>query len=226
MNDRRTLLAIILTGMFVTNAVVAELISGKLFTVGPFTLTCGVLLWPVVFLTTDVVNEYFGRHGVRRLTLTTVVLIGYVFLILLAAMQVVAAPFSPVNDEQFTAVFGQGSWIIVGSMTAFAVSQLVDVAVFWVLRRWTGGKMIWLRATGSTGVSQLVDTFVVMGIAFWLPGKLTTVEFLTVSMTNYGYKLILAIGLTPLVYAMHAAVRRFLGDATASEMASEAARLG
>ena len=226
MNDRRTLLAIILTGMFVTNAVVAELISGKLFTVGPFTLTCGVLLWPVVFLTTDVVNEYFGRSGVQRLTLTTVALIGYVFVILLTAMQVVAAPFSPVNDAQFSAVFGQGSWIIVGSMTAFAVSQLVDVAVFWILRRWNGGKMIWLRATGSTGVSQLVDTFVVMGIAFWLPGKLTFSEFLSVSVTNYGYKLILAIVLTPLVYAMHAAVHKFLGDAAANEMASEAARLG
>jgi uncharacterized integral membrane protein (TIGR00697 family) len=187
-------------------------------------MSIGVIPWPVVFLTTDLINEYFGRAGVRRLTLMTVALIAYAFVVLFAAMQVPAASFSPVNDEQFGAVFGQSLWIIAGSITAFAVSQFIDVVVFWIVRNRTGQRLLWLRATGSTAVSQLIDTFVIIGIAFWLPGTLDTHGFFVLAATNYTYKFLIAVGLTPFLYAAHAVIDRFLGRREALGMIERAAR--
>ena len=218
LQSRRDVVYMALAGFFVTNAILGELTGGKLFTLGPFTLSIGVIPWPVVFIATDLINEYFGREGVKRLTLMTIALIVYAFIVLFLSIQVPAASFSPVNDAQFQAVFGQSLWIIVGSVTAFALSQLVDVGVFWLVRHRTGGRYLWMRATGSTVISQLVDSIVIIGIAFWLPGKVKTSEFLTVAASNYSFKLIIALGITPLLYAGHAAIDRFLGTEEAHRL--------
>ena len=101
MQNRRDIVYLALAGFFVTNAVLGELTGGKLFTLGPFTLSIGVIPWPVVFIATDLINEYFGRDGVRRLTFMTIGLIIYAFVVLFLAMQVPAACFSPVTVAQF-----------------------------------------------------------------------------------------------------------------------------
>jgi len=222
--SRRDIVYLALAGFFVTNAILGELTGGKLFTLGPFTLSIGVIPWPVVFIATDLINEYFGREGVRRLTFVTIALIVYAFVVLFVAIEVPAATFSPVSDRQFRAVFGQSLWIIVGSVTAFALSQLVDVTVFWLVRHRTGGRYLWMRATGSTIVSQLIDSLVIIGIAFWLPGKVQTSEFLTVALSNYSFKLIVALGITPLLYVGHAAIDRFLGSEEAHSLLESAAK--
>jgi uncharacterized integral membrane protein (TIGR00697 family) len=223
--NRRNLVFLVLSGGFVTNAILGEVTGGKLFTVGPFTASIGVIPWPVVFLTTDLINEYFGREGVKRLTWVTIALIIYAFVILFAAIQVPAASFSPVTDEQFGAVFGQSLWIIIGSVTAFAISQLVDVLVFWIVRHKTGRKLLWLRATGSTAVSQLIDSFVIIAIAFWLPGKIKTGEFLTVAASNYSYKFLIAVATTPLIYMGHSVIDKFLGGEEAYLLTEQSARV-
>ena len=209
--SRRDIVYLALAGFFVTNAILGEVTGGKLFTFGPFTMSIGVIPWPVVFITTDLINEYFGRDGVRRLTYTTIGLIAYAFVILYLSIQVPAASFSPVTDTQFRAVFGQSLWIIVGSIIAFGISQLVDVGVFWLVRHKTGGKHLWMRATGSTLVSQLIDSIVIIGIAFWLPGKIKTEEFFTVAAANYSYKMLIAVAVTPLLYIGHSIIDRYLG---------------
>ena len=210
--SKREMVLVVLGGIFVANAILGELIGGKLIQLGPFAMSIGVIPWPVVFVTSDLINEYFGRTGVRRLTFLTVIVILYAFLLLYVAIRVPAAGFSPVNDVQFKAVFGQSLWIIFGSLVAFMISQLVDVIIFWIFRARTQGRMLWLRATGSTAVSQLIDSFVIIAIAFWLPGKVKTQDFLTVAVTNYSYKLIIAIILTPLIYFGHNMIDRFLGE--------------
>ena len=222
--SRRDLVYLALAGFFVTNAILGEVTGGKLFTLGPFTLSIGVIPWPVVFLSTDLINEYFGREGVRRLTFMTIALIIYAFMVLFLAMQVQAASFSPVTDAQFEAVFGQSLWIIVGSVTAFALSQLVDVGIFWLVRHKTGGRFLWMRATGSTVVSQFIDSIVIIGIAFWLPGKVKTSEFLTVAASNYSYKFLIAVGMTPFIYMAHSAIDRFLGREEAHQLIERAAK--
>jgi queuosine precursor transporter len=209
--NRRDVVYLALAGFFVTNAILGEVTGGKLFSLGPFTMSIGVIPWPVVFITTDLINEYFGRDGVRRLTFMTIGLIAYAFIILYVAILVPAASFSPVTDGQFQAVFGQSLWIIAGSIIAFGLSQLVDVGVFWLVRHKTGGKHLWMRATGSTLISQLIDSIVIIGIAFWLPGKIKTEEFFIVAGANYSYKMLIALAVTPLLYIGHSIIDRYLG---------------
>ncbi len=221
---KRDILFLVLAGVFVTNAIIAELMGGKLIRVGPFIMSIGVIPWPVVFVTTDLVNEYYGKLAVRRITLLTVVMILYAFAVVFAGMAVPAAEVSPVPDAHFRSVFGQSLWIIAGSVVAFAASQLVDVLVFWVFRHRTGGRMLWLRATGSTAVSQLIDTFVILGIAFWLPGKLGLADFLRLTTANYAYKFLIAVAVTPLLYLFHHLIDRYLGEDEAVALVEEAAR--
>ncbi|MBK0370539.1 queuosine precursor transporter [Flavobacterium agrisoli] len=211
LSTKKELVFIILAGVFITNAVVAELIGGKLIQIGPFVMSIGILPWPIVFLTTDLINEYFGQKGVKKLSFITAGLIAYAFIILFLALTIPAAKgISPVNDEQFQAVFGQSMWIIVGSIIAFMVSQLIDISVFWFFKNRTGDKMIWLRTTGSTVISQLFDSFIVLGIAFWLPGKINFDTFISSALIGYVFKLTIAIALTPLIYLGHSLIKKYL----------------
>lgn len=211
--SKKDLVFIILAGIFITNAVTAELIGGKLIQIGPFVMSIGILPWPIVFLTTDLINEYFGKQGVKKLSYITAGLIAYSFMVLFLAISIPAAKgISPVNDEQFYAVFGQSMWIIVGSIIAFLVSQLIDVTVFSYFKNKTGNKMIWLRTTGSTVISQLFDSFIVLGIAFWLPGKINSETFVSSALTGYTFKLGTAIALTPLIYLGHHLIKKYLTE--------------
>lgn len=214
-SSRRDRVFLVLAGIFITHALLGELLGGKLFTAAGYVMSIGVIPWPVVFVTTDLVNEYYGPKAVRRLTLLAIALIVYTFGLLWVCMQVPAADISPVDDASFDRVFGQSMWIIVGSIVAFAISQLLDAMVFVALRRRTRNRLLWLRAVGSTVVSQLIDTFVINGIAFGLPGKITPSEVVELSVTNYGYKFLVALGTLPVIYFGHGIVDRyFAGDRT------------
>ena len=212
----------ILGGFFIANAILAELTGGKLFSPGGFSmgwfqidevlLPIGLLPWPIVFIITDLVNEYFGKEGVRKLTFLTMGLIAYCFVIIFLADVIPASPRSPIPDKAFHQVFGQSLWLISGSIIAFGVSQLVDVWVFSAFKEKTGPRMLWLRATGSTTVSQLVDTFIVQYIGFVLPGKLGFHEFLPLAIASYAYKLAIAIGITPLIYLAHRIIDKYLAE--------------
>ena len=211
--SKKELVFIILAGIFITNAVTAELIGGKLIQIGPFVMSIGILPWPVVFLTTDLINDYFGKEGVKKLSYITAALIAYSFILLFLAMITPAATgISPVDDEQFKAVFGQSMWIIVGSIIAFLFSQLIDVYVFSYFKKKTGNKKIWLRATGSTVVSQLFDSFIVLGIAFWLPGKINAETFVSSALTGYTFKLGTAVLLTPIIYLGHYWIEKYIKE--------------
>jgi hypothetical protein len=212
--SRRDAVFLVLAGVFITHALLGEIMGGKLIRVGDWIMSVGVVPWPVVFVSTDLVNEYFGPKAVRRLTLLTIGLIAYSFAVIYACIAVPVADISPVDQDSFVRVLGQSMWIIVGSVIAFAVSQLVDVFVFTKLRAKTAGRLLWARAVGSTVVAQLVDTFLVNAIAFGLPGMITAAEVVELSITNYAYKFLIAVATLPLVYLGHGIVDRYLaGDA-------------
>lgn len=212
---------LILGGFFLTNAILAELTGGKLFSTGAIQLgpialpeailSAGVIPWPVVFIMTDLVNEYYGRVGVRKLTFLAMGLITYCFVMLYFQMLVPVWSNSPVTEAAFNMVFGQSMWIIVGSLTAFLTSQLVDVTIFTAFKNRTKGRMLWLRATGSTVVSQLVDTFIVGFIGFVVPGFVTIPEWIHIALGSYLYKLLIAIAITPVIYLAHGVIDRYLG---------------
>ena len=214
---RKHLIYTILAGIFITNAVVAELIGPKLIYVGDVLMSGSILTWPVMFITTDLINEYFGRDGVRKLSMITASLIAYCFLLLYIAISIPAAEGPNfVSNEQFNAVFGQSMWIIVGSITAFLISQIIDVTIFHFVKKKTGKRMIWLRSTGSTVISQFFDSFIVLGIAFYLPGKMDTSMYIASGFTGYSVKLLQAICLTPVIYLAHWAIDKYLqNDKTA-----------
>ncbi|MFM7758831.1 MAG: queuosine precursor transporter [Crocinitomicaceae bacterium] len=224
--SKRYWLFIILAGLFITNAVTAELISNKLIeipltftiggsTYGPFTTIVGILPWPIVFLLTDLLNEFYGKKAVQRLSWITSGLIGYCFIIvgISLAIPAVEIPNSTLADNRsFTLVFGQAQMVIIGSILAFLTSQLLDAIVFEKIKNRTGNRFVWLRSTGSTVLSQLIDSYIVLYIGFVLPGALTIEQFLTLAPTNYVLKLLIAISLTPLIYVGHYIIRKYLSE--------------
>lgn len=273
LHQRALRLFIILAGIFITNALVAEFIGVKIFslerTLGmeassftlfgqeglSFNLTAGVLLWPVVFVMTDVINEYYGMKGVRFLSYLTVGLIAYGFVMLYFAIGLPPADFwvtshipivnpedtqalqeatlqsadtikSKVQDYNyaFKLVFGQGMWIIVGSLVAFLIGQVLDVYIFHQIKKRTGEHKVWLRATGSTIVSQLVDSFVVLFIAFYIGAGWTFATVMAICMVNFAYKFTVAVLLTPVIYLAHHWIDQYLGLEIASDMKTRAAR--
>ena len=245
-------LFVFLGAVFITNALLAEFLGAKLFsleqTLGfdpvrwtilgfsnlSFDLTAGVLLWPVVFIMTDIINEYYGMKGVRFLSYTSVGLILYAFVMVRGAMELSPSDFWVIRildngtklnmDQSFNAVFGQGLWIIAGSLVAFLIGQLVDVLVFQALRARTGSRYIWLRATGSTLVSQFIDSFVVLFIAFKIGAGWEFERVLAIGLISYIYKFTIAIVLTPLLYLIHNAIDQYLGEAQAQRLMAEAAQ--
>jgi uncharacterized integral membrane protein (TIGR00697 family) len=243
-------LFILLGGFFIANALIAEVIGVKIFAMeetlglsplnwqlfgqeGSLSFTAGVLLWPVVFIMTDVINEYFGLKGVRFLSFVAVGLIAYAFLMIFAAIHLAPASWwvginadrgTPDMQSAFSNILGQSNWIIVGSLIAFLVGQLVDVVIFQRIKLITGERYVWLRATGSTVFSQFIDSFVVLYVAFVLgPQKWSINLFLAVGTVNYIYKFAMAIALTPLIYLAHYFIDRYLGKDLAHEMKMRAA---
>ncbi len=227
--DKRIKLFTLLASTFLTALIIAETTGGKLIqlTISQslvFTMTMGVIPFPVTFIVTDIINEYYGRHGIRFITLVGMIMVLFALVILQIDMTIPAAAISPVQDEAFHAVFGISTRIINGSLIAYMIGQLVDIHVFHFLRGKTGGRMLWLRATGSTVVSQLIDSFVVLFIAFL--GQLTIAQILSVGLTNYIYKFLIAVAITPLLYLVHVLVDRYLGKELAEKMMAEAHRTG
>lgn len=245
LNDRPVKLFIFIAAFFVANALIAECIGGKIFSLErifgmdpvnftlfgesnlSFSLTCGVLLWPLEFVMTDIVNEYYGPKAVRRISYTAVALISYAFIMFYVAMSVAPPDWwlssktdagVPNMQNAFSAIFGQGMWIIFGSLMAFLVSQVVDVTVFHRIKRATGEKWIWLRATGSTLVSQLVDSFVVLFIAFKIGNNWSWQKVLAICLVNYAYKFTMAVILTPLIYLIERRIEKYVGHDTAKRM--------
>jgi len=249
--DKKTKLFIILGSFFITNAIVAEFIGAKIFSLEDslgikpfdfsilgfdhlsFQLTCGVLLWPVVFVMTDIINEYYGKKGVRLLSYIAAAMIAYAFIMVYMAMQSSPADWwvksqntrgIPDMQHAYSAVFGQGLWIIIGSLVAFLFGQLIDAWVFHLIKTSSGNRYLWLRSTGSTLVSQLIDSFVVLFIAFYIGSDWSLKQVLAIGLMNYIYKFGVAVAITPLLYILHNAIDKYLGEEVSEKMIESADR--
>lgn len=253
-HNKASRLFVFLGAFFLCNALVAEFMGVKIFSldntfgttplsfhffgeeIKGFSLTCGVLLWPFVFIMTDIINEYFGMKGVRFLSIVAAIMIAYSFFMLNLGMQVKPAEWwihssnygEKLNfQEAYMAVFGQGSNIIIGSLLAFIIGQLIDVSIFHRIKKITGNKYVWLRSTGSTLFSQFIDSFIVLFYAFYIakigkPGQWSVALVLAVGTVNYIYKFIVAILLTPLIYLTHIAIDHYLGKEIAEKLKHDA----
>ncbi len=236
-DKRKNKLFLILGTFFLTNAIVAEFIGAKIFSLeatlgfnpvkitlfgetNSFNMTAGVILWPFVFIMTDIINEYFGKEGVRKLSYLTVIMLIYSFVMVRVAMGLNGADFwigsgskKGIADMStaYNSVFGAGLMIIIGSLVAFLVGQMVDAFIFTKIKDKTNNKYIWLRATGSTVVSQFIDSYVVLIIAFYIGGIFSFKQVMAIGTINYIYKLIMSVVLLPLLYFVHGIIDRYLG---------------
>lgn len=227
-------LFVVCAAIFLTALVVAEATASKFFTAFelPFTLnilgqefdavvmTAGVIAFPITFIVTDLLNEYYGKKGIRFVTYVGMVMIIFEFAILQVAMAVPTAPMSPVPDEAFDTVFGATGRVIIGSITAYVIGQLADITLFHWLRKLTSGRHLWLRATGSTFGSQFLDTFIVLAVAF--AGQLSIQDIIAITLFNYSYKFVIAVVITPIIYLAHWVMDAYLGAETAEELIHQA----
>ncbi len=240
LQHRKQNLYLFLALFFLANTILAETIGPKIFsfdkiwawigsatflkdTFGTeFNLSAGVILWPVVFITTDIINHYFGRKGVRKITFITFFLLIFVFLAFLMSASLPPADFwisanqsdpdgNYLNiDHAYSLLYTQGMNIIVGSLTAFVLSQLLDATVYYYIRKATKERFIWLRATGSTVVSQLIDSYLVITIAFYWLGNWTWAQILSVGTVQFIFKMLVAVILIPILYVVHHQIDRYL----------------
>ena len=217
--DARIKLFLFLACLFVTSLLVGDLIGGKLYQVEVgdilFTISVGMIPFPIVFLLTDLINEFYGRQAARYVTFVGFLMAWLTIAILEVAGAVpwaamtLAPDWPGVRPESFENIFASSRKILMASTAAYLVGQLIDISIFHVLRKKLHGRFLWLRATGSTAVSQLVDTAVINAIVWY--AVMTPRDFLSVVATSYAVKLTAAIALTPLIYAGHAVVERGLG---------------
>lgn len=245
--SKKEKLFIVLGAFFIANALLAEFIGVKIFslerTLGfqPFqyhlfnielslTYTAGVIIWPVVFIMTDVINEYYGEKGVQFLSYLAAGIISYAFIVVYLAIHTVPAEWwvtinidkgIPDMNAAYQGIFGQGMNIIYASLVAFIMGQLIDVLVFQKIKNATKGKYLWLRATGSTIVSQAIDSFVVIFLAFYIAAGWDFDRVMAVAINNYIYKFILALCTTPILYVVHILLDNFLGKTLSHEMRNQ-----
>lgn len=253
--SKKQSLYIFLSGLFLTNAIVAEIIGAKIFSVEntlgfqpvnihllgytlDFNMSAGVLNWPFVFIISDLINEYFGKNGVRKISFLTAGFLVYAFILIYFSTLLKPAGFwlevnkgvNVANDFDisvaYTTVLTQGMGIILGSLTAFLIGQLLDAYIFHRLRIITKNKQLWLRATGSTLFSQLIDSFVVLFIAFYLFGDWSFAQIVAVGSVNYIYKFVVALIMTPVIYIAHNFIDKYLGKDTATGMIEDATNAG
>jgi hypothetical protein len=218
--DTRFKLFLFLAATFVTCLLVGDIIGGKLYSFTAFgvelPVSVGMIPFPVVFLLTDILNEFYGKRAARFVTMVGFVMAILTILFIVVAGAVPWADFTRKPDwsgftsESWGRIFSGSVFILVASVIAYLVAQLVDIFVFHRLKKATSNRHLWLRATGSTVISQLIDTIIINSIYFGSLG-MSPVEIAKIAGLAYLIKLTVAIGMTPLLYLGHALVERLLG---------------
>lgn len=213
--DVKSKLFVALSCVFVTCLVLGDVIGGKAFATAVGPVSVGLILFPVTFLLTDVVNDYYGSTGARFLTLVAAAMAALAYFSLVGTAALRTDESSYFTGPEYTKIFGGSSKLFVASILAFLIGQFLDISVFQFWKRLTQSRHLWLRATGSTILSQLVDTITINAI-FWGGVADKTPSWIVAKIgREYVIKLVVAVALTPAIYAIHGLIERALGLAPA-----------
>ncbi|MCB1032636.1 MAG: queuosine precursor transporter [Acidobacteria bacterium] len=217
-------LYVYLCAIFVASLLLGDVIGGKTIATPLGPISVGIIPFPVTFLLTDIINDFYGKRGARFVTLLGFVMALYAWALLQLSTALRADASTYFSQQEFSKIFGGSAQLFVASMIAYLVGQFLDIYVFQFWKRLTQSKHLWLRATGSTVLSQIVDTAAI-NIIFWtwtassgkdsFLSKLDSYErsawiFAKIGR-EYSIKLVVAILLTPMIYALHTFVVRSLG---------------
>jgi uncharacterized integral membrane protein (TIGR00697 family) len=205
--DRKQRFFVYLTAIFVAALVTGDFVGGKFIVLFGHTFSAGIVPFPLTFVLTDLVNEFYGTHGARRLTMAGLGAAVFVWAVITLALHLPTSPQSPIPDAVFRGAFGTSARLYVASLTAYVIGQFLDITIFHALRRMTGHRFLWLRATGSTILSQAIDSVAVSFV--FLIGTRPLDFIFSNAASNYLGKLAMAILLTPVIYAGHGLFNRY-----------------
>jgi len=195
---------------FVACLLLGDVIGGKTITTPLGPISVGMIPFPITFLLTDVVNDFYGRRGAHFITA-----LGFSMAVLAWAILQISTALTPhestyFTQEEFVKVFGGSARLFVASIVAYLLGQLLDIRVFQYWKALTKSRHLWVRATGSTILSQIVDT-VTINVIFWRTTALQPWDWVWAKIgREYVIKLAVAILLTPAIYALHGAIVRVL----------------
>ena len=191
----------ILLGIFVGSIVTANLIGLKIADFGIFEASVGILVFPITFLVTDIIEEVHGREKAKEFVLVGFIVLIFVLLITSLAVVLPFADRSWVKEEEYTKIFGMSIRIFIASITAFVIAQIHDVWAFNFWKQKTKGRFLWLRNNLSTIVSQFLDTTLFMFIAFYGMSPNFTISYVfTLVIPYWLVKVLFAFFDTPFCY--------------------------
>ena len=195
----------VISAVFVALLVISNVGATKLFVTGPLILDGGAFLFPLVYITGDVLSEVYGFKAARR-----TILVGFAMAIL-SALTFYAIQLSPPapgweNQAAFEAILGFVPRIVLASVSGFLVGQLLNSYVLVKIKQRTSESSLWFRLIGSTVVGELADTLAFCTIAFY--GILTGKDFLNYIVVGYLYKVLLEVVLLPVTYRVIAYIKK------------------
>ncbi|WEK54883.1 MAG: queuosine precursor transporter [Candidatus Cohnella colombiensis] len=166
-------------------------------------MTLGNTIYGTVYLTADLINEKYGKKEAQR-----VVWFGFFILIMSTIVMQMVLKFTPQETDfaqgSLETIFGLLPRIALGSLAAYAISQLMDVQIFSRLKqKFPSRNQLWLRLNGSIGISQLVDTLVFCTIAFaplTANPEYTWDVWWEIVLTTYLVKFVISVCSTPVIY--------------------------
>lgn len=163
-NMTKTELYAMLTGVFTACLIVSNIIAGKTFDFFSFTLPCGVVIFPVIYIVNDVLAEVYGYEKTRNVILlgflmNLVAVICYTITILLPA------PIFFENSEAFSIVLGSTFRLLVASFAAYLVGSIVNAKLMVFLKKWDDDKLF-LRCMLSTLFGEGLDAVIFIFIGF------------------------------------------------------------
>ena len=180
-----------------------------------FALAAGVLPYPLTFLCTDLISEFYGRRRANWVVLVGLLLNGLVFGIIWLGTTLPG--FGPPQESLLWDIRVLAFSSIYASMIAYMAAQFCDVYLFHYLKARTAGGKLWIRNNGSTLVSQFIDTFAVITIGHYLSGAIPGVPegdpwptLWTFILTGYVFKAVAALLDTPVIYGAVWLLRDYL----------------
>jgi len=198
----------LLVALYVFGVMIAETLGAKTFPIIQadwlhLNASVAIFVMPLLFTITDIIVEVHGKERAR-----SVVLSGMIMVVLLMLFSLLATSLPPSarfagSESSYDDVFGASARIAAASVAAFAVSELLDVAIFSKMRERLGKKALWLRNNVSNFVAQLVDSAVFLTLAFWALGDTVgnNVGFIVGLLIPYWLlRCALSVLETPLVY--------------------------
>lgn len=194
---------------FVAVLTISNIASTKFVSIGPLSFDGGTLLFPIAYILGDVVTEVYGYQRARR-----VIWMGFGATALMAATLALVGALPPAEgwDHQaaYRAILGATPRIVLGSLVAYWAGSFANAWLMAKLKVATKGRLLWLRTISSTLLGEGVDTLLFVLIAFW--GTLPPSLVWTVILSNYTFKCVLEIAVTPLTYQVVNGIKRAEGE--------------